>query len=86
MEIYNDGELTISPPAGKTFTGAQISVDATGKAQDVLRRIKESVNVNTGNTNALGSQPIISGDSVCKRWAIYGDGSFNEGGSVPECN
>jgi preprotein translocase subunit YajC len=85
MEIYNDGQFTISPPAGKTFTGAQISVDATGKAQDVLRRIKESVNINTGNTNALGSQPIISGDSVCKRWAIYQNSSINAANSVGEC-
>jgi type II secretory pathway pseudopilin PulG len=86
--IYNEGELTVTTPSG-SFAGAQITVDATGKAQDVLRRIKESVNINTGNTTALGSQPIISGDSVCKRWAIYQDSSINASSganSVGECN
>jgi hypothetical protein len=63
------------------YAGAQISIDATGKAQDVLRRIQVSVsasnsanagfNGDTGasSTNQLPDFALESTTSICKRFA-----------------
>lgn len=70
--IYNDadlrleGEATASGPAGGStleFIGAQVNVDATGKANDVLRRIS----VQLGNPQVPIPEFVIQGlDGICK--------------------
>jgi len=62
------------------FSGAQVQIDSTGKAQDVLRRIRVSYALNAGNDypqNALQST-----DSICKRFAVA-PGLFNGGNLDP---
>jgi len=50
--------------------GAQVVIDSTGKAQDVLRRIQVSVPVLGASTNQLSDFAIQSTDSICKRFAV----------------
>lgn len=81
IPIYAGGDVSVSPSSGN-FVGAQVTVDATGKAQDVLRRIKENVNVNVGNANGNATQPLISGDSICKRVIVYQNSSSDGGAKL----
>lgn len=60
------------------FVGAQVSVDSTGKAVDVLRRIQVRLNQN----NTLSPSYAIAGSTgVCKIYSTTGYGSFS--GSCP---
>jgi hypothetical protein len=66
--IYNNADLRITATAGDAgasvqFIGAQISVDATGRSNDVLRRI----NVQLGNPDYPVPEAVLqSMDGVCK--------------------
>ncbi|HSX32230.1 MAG TPA: pilus assembly PilX N-terminal domain-containing protein [Candidatus Saccharimonadales bacterium] len=51
------------------FSGGQVVIDATGKAQDVLRRIQVHVPINP-TANQLSDYAIESTDSVCKRFVV----------------
>jgi len=53
---------------------AQILVDSTGKAQDVLRRIQVRLPLNSGPNN-LSDYAIQSTDAICKRFSVM-DGRF----------
>lgn len=54
--------------------GAQIKVDSTGKAQDVLRRIQVRLPLNaTGSQNQLPDNALQSTDSICKRFSAMDD-------------
>lgn len=48
---------------------AQILVDSTGKAQDVLRRIQVRLPLNSSQNN-MGDYAIQSTDAICKRFAV----------------
>jgi hypothetical protein len=61
------------------LSGAQAQIDATGKAQDVLRRILVNVPLHASNSNALPDYALESTDSICKRFAVM-DGYY----SVPD--
>ncbi len=50
------------------LTGTQAVIDATGKAQDVLRRIQVRMPL-TGTTTVLPGSALQSSGSVCKRFA-----------------
>lgn len=70
--IYKDVSLQISATNGAgtvQLAGAQVVVDATGKAQDVLRRIQVRI-PQTTNQNALPDNAIESSEAVCKRFAV----------------
>lgn len=56
--------------------GAQAVIDATGKAQDVLRRIQVNVPMRSTSKNELSDYAIQSTDSICKRFAVM-DGYFD---------
>jgi Tfp pilus assembly protein PilX len=58
------------------LTGAQAVVDATGKAQDVLRRIQVHVPLRASSENQLSDYAIQTTDSICKRFAVM-DGYFD---------
>lgn len=69
--IYKLSNLTIQGrragvPVG--FIGSQVVIDATGKAQDVLRRIQ--VRVPTGARAANAPSGLQTNTSICKRFAF----------------
>jgi len=61
--------LTISA-SGIKFDGAQAIIDATGKAQDVLRRIRVAVDLTDANAYPVPGGAIVSADSICKRFGV----------------
>ncbi len=72
-----------------TFVGAQATIDATGKAQDVLRRVAVSVDLTDANARKIPSAAIETEDSICKRFGVtdsvfkvYDD--LNAGGGTPD--
>ena len=70
MTLYKDMslEITGSGGAGATnFSGAQATIDVTGKAQDELRRIR--VRISLESSNGAGGA-IVSGSAICKRFGI----------------
>jgi hypothetical protein len=50
--------------------GAQAVIDATGKAQDVLRRIQVHVPLTPSSVNRLSDYSMQSTDAICKRFII----------------
>ena len=77
--LYKDVSLqvTIADAAGTPLkiAGAQAVIDATGKAQDVLRRVQVHIPLTASSTNQLPDQAIQTTDAVCKRF-IAMDGFF----------
>ncbi|HSX23632.1 MAG TPA: hypothetical protein VLE74_00845, partial [Candidatus Saccharimonadales bacterium] len=71
--IYLDSSVSItacSSPCSSnaSLTGDQLLVDATGKANDVLRRIQ--VRVPISPSGPFPEFALLSGDSICKRLQI----------------
>jgi Tfp pilus assembly protein PilX len=85
--IYTDGSLTICGNGCAAEFADQVTIDVTGKAQDVLRRVKVSVNLNGGNQNSEAAAAIMSGDSICKRFKLNQNGTATgDYGGFPTCN
>ncbi|HET8670867.1 MAG TPA: pilus assembly PilX N-terminal domain-containing protein [Candidatus Saccharimonadales bacterium] len=62
--------VTANGPSGALeLSGAQALVDATGRSQDVLRRIQVRVPLRATSKNELSDYAIMSTDSICKRFA-----------------
>lgn len=78
--LYLDSNLTITSP-GNSFKDSQATVDSTGKAQDVLRRILVSVPLQSGEGTLPGAA-LISGDSVCKRFQVSTDYFAVDGATI----
>lgn len=69
--MYVQNNVTLSLTAGGTkFSGAQAVIDATGKAQDVLRRVRVAADLTDANVYAAPSGGLVSADSVCKRFGV----------------
>jgi Tfp pilus assembly protein PilX len=64
--------VSILPTTDKRFIGAQAQIDATGRAQDVLRRAQAHVDI-SGMNGPMPSAVITSKNSVCKRFYIMPD-------------
>ena len=64
VSIYDASNVSISAPSGIDFQDTQVDIDATGKAQDVLRRIK--VVYPLGSNTPLPSNALEAQD-ICKR-------------------
>ncbi len=82
------GKLIISA-GGKAFTGAQATIDSTGKAQDVIRRVLVAVDLTDANAYNIPNAAIVSEDSACKRFGVangffevYDDLSSGGGGNT----
>jgi Tfp pilus assembly protein PilX len=77
--LYRDVSLQISATNGGgtpvNLTGAQAVIDSTGKAQDVLRRIRVNVPLTASSRNLLSDYAIQSTDAICKRYVVM-DGYF----------
>ena len=57
------------------FVGVQATIDVTGRAQDVLRRVKVAADLTDANTYAIPGAAIEVRDSICKRFSVT-SGSF----------
>ena len=81
-----DSNLTISANGGVTFSGSQVIIDSTGKAQDVLRRIEVAVDLTDANAYIVPSGALIAENSVCKQFGvapgIFINKTFNGGGTT----
>jgi len=72
--IYKDAALQVSGTdatnAQLKIAGSQAVIDATGRAQDVLRRIQVNVPYRTTTLNELSDYAIEMQGSLCKRYSI----------------
>jgi hypothetical protein len=71
--IYKDVsmQLTATDGGGQVnLSGAQVLIDSTGKAQDVLRRIQVRAPIAPTSRNQLPDYAMQSTSSVCKRFSI----------------
>jgi Tfp pilus assembly protein PilX len=90
-QYYSNVALQISGTDGSgspvSFTGAQVLIDVTGKAQDVLRRVQVRVPATGTSTNLTSDYAIESTGSVCKRFDIMTNHYQSDAGNaVPAMN
>lgn len=75
--VYRNSQLTITS-LGKTFRDVQAVVDATGRAQDVLRRLQVRKPIGT-ITNPLLADYTIESNDICKRYTFIPGASGSVG-------
>jgi len=72
--VYGTASVVVSAtdPAGNgvELKDAQVAVDSTGRANDVLRRIQVRAPINSGIV--LPEFALQSGDAICKRLTVNG--------------
>jgi Tfp pilus assembly protein PilX len=77
--IYKDVTLVVAANDSSSnplaLTSAQAVIDATGKAQDVLRRVQVHIPLTPSSSNQLSDYAIESTDAICKRFVTM-DGYF----------
>ena len=81
--LYKNVSLEISgtnASGAVSLTGAQALVDATGKAQDVLRRIQVRIPLTDTSKNKLPDFAIQSTESICKRFSVMQGRFDNDSG------
>lgn len=53
------------------FDGVAATVDVTGKANDVFRRVRQTVPINNGiSTDTLPEAAVVGGDGICKLYRV----------------
>lgn len=85
--IYRSSAMTITAargPSSLELTGAQAEVDATGKASDVLRRVKVRVPISTFGS-PFPEFAVQAVDTVCKKFEIAPP-SYYFPDSAPNCD
>jgi hypothetical protein len=88
LSVYRDVSLSIGANGASgalELIGAQATVDATGRAQDVLRRIQVSVPLRATSQNELSDYAIQTTDSLCKRFAVM-NGYFDNDSALSGVN
>lgn len=85
--VYASGTFVLSAEGGgvsRELEGAQVQVDATGRAQDVLRRMQVRFSIVPGGSTNNGEFALQSAGPICKRFDVIRDtGTFiNMPGSV----
>jgi len=75
---------TTAPNTNTKLSGEQATIDATGKASNVVRRIQVRVPLNPSSQSKRPPYAIESVDSVCKRLQVWPGGASV--GSVPSVN
>jgi Tfp pilus assembly protein PilX len=78
--IYKTSDITISPPSGTLLSGGQVSIDSTGEANDVLRRIQVRFALSPEPT--LPDAAIETTDTVCKRFEVSQNYYMDESGDT----
>jgi len=68
--LYRDNSTIFITAGGATFVGVQATIDATGRAQDVLRRVKVAVDLTDANVREIPVAAIEVRDSICKRFSV----------------
>jgi Tfp pilus assembly protein PilX len=83
--LYTGTNLTITgnnnSGSAVNFSGAQVQIDSTGKAQDVLRRVRVNYSLTGGGQDSYAQYAINSRDSLCKRFGVA-PGIINKGGAL----
>ena len=62
-----DTKLAVTSPGNK-FAGAQATIDATGRAEEVLRRVLVAVDLTDANADKTPNGALVVEDSICKRF------------------
>jgi hypothetical protein len=62
--------LVITNSSSQPFLNAQAIIDATGQAQDVLRRVVVAVDLTDANAYTIPSGALITENSVCKQFGV----------------
>jgi Tfp pilus assembly protein PilV len=75
-----DSPLVVSTSSNQPLYDAQAIIDATGKAQDVLRRVVVAADLTDANAYPIPSGALITENSVCKQFGVT-KGYFNVGNS-----
>lgn len=77
--VYHSGTANICAGAGACDSSVKFAnyatIDVTGKAQDVLKRIKVTKDLSGGNQNSHANAAIMSGSSICKRFKLNPTGT-----------
>lgn len=81
------GKVTISGGPATTFSGV-LTIDATGRAQDQLRRIRVEIPLSGASGPALPIGAVESTTGICKRFGIAGPGTTADSGNAtnPLCD
>jgi Tfp pilus assembly protein PilX len=79
LSQYKDVSLQISAKdsvgTAIKIQGSQAVIDATGKAQDILRRIQVRLPLTASSTNLMSDYAVETTDAICKRF-VATDGYF----------
>lgn len=82
--IYKNAAVTVtakdSSGTNVPISGAQATIDSTGKSQDVLRRIQVRVPLN--DAYYFPEFALESSDTICKRLATYPNSTYANGGQT----
>lgn len=74
--VYKDNAVTVSANDGSTeFMNAQLMVDVTGKASDVLKRLKTYIPLSDVSKYKRPEFSIHSFDQICKDITVYPPGT-----------
>ncbi|HSX32925.1 MAG TPA: hypothetical protein VLF91_01165 [Candidatus Saccharimonadales bacterium] len=80
LSLYQPVSLQVTATdasgVGVPLTGTQAIIDATGKAQDVLRRVQVHVPLLSSSQNQLSDYALESTSAICKRFEVM-SGYFN---------
>lgn len=78
--VIIDGAL--SPSGSAYFDGAQAVIDATGRAQDVLRRVQVRYPLESLTGDTTPAAAVQSGAEICKRFTVW-PGGYADNCSTP---
>lgn len=81
---YTDS-VTLSSTVGARFAGEQAIIDATGKANDVLKRVKVGRSLSPG-VSPDAERAIQSAGSLCKLLSVYPPNPPTSPGYLEECS
>lgn len=80
MSVYGVSNVRIHASGNPQLVGAQVTVDSTARAIDVLKRIQARVSLQTDIT--VPNFAIDSGDGICKAYRIHAGSVLTEGGGT----
>lgn len=80
----NDVRITGQRTGGEIrFRDAQMEVDSTGQAADVLKRVQVMVDLTGLNSGFIPSFVLQTSSELCKRLEVRGDGTISDGCLAP---
>jgi hypothetical protein len=75
--IYGSSSLTITPPTGISLSDAQVLIDSTGEAENVLRRLQVRLSLNSDSLTEVPDDAIQAGANICGQFTVA-TGYFND--------